>query len=458
LPAEGYQFELSLTSAQLKRLKAEDTKKLKVFVTFREQGKMIRREYAVKTITAVKTPTAPLEPALPPSVPSTPPLIIEQGSVVQGGQIPVARYEFKALFEAWEVRKLTIVNDTQNDGFDYDRNEANPVLKRAIVRYKNKDGLTLEKSNFFGADRAIISDLAIFVPRNSSATVEIMVELLTPQEFGPHYSGRTFRVGIQDIGNNGTTFDAIGLVSSDRDTSFTSAQISGAQSIPTQIVRKAVPRFSAVQTENNLISGDNKAYSLTVKAEGASVELSRLVFDVNESGLTAVDQAKVWRGSSLLQPEVRWDAGATSCFANTAQAGAGTGMNCAGAPMTNSKLIVVFSEPEIISKDETLTYTLNLNVQGAGTGSSLAVKLATGDEGTAPALTSAVPTTGFLFTGGADGLFATDADYRTEATAITDRNIIWSDRSAESHNAASDDYTNGYLLRTTLLPTFVLSR
>lgn len=394
----------------------------------------------------------------------------------------IARYNFVAQFEAWEVRKFTVVNDSQNDGFDYDLNENTSLIRRVMVQYKDKNGNTQQRITYFAGGRAILNNLNLFAPRDTESSVEVYAELMPFSELGSDYSGRTFRLGIQDIGNNGTSFEAIGLVSNNVDIGLNTINLSSGNSIKESIYRKAVPTISILSGNSQVLTpGQNDGLEFEVHAKGGSMSVGRLVFDVTQGGVSTLDQIQLLRDGATLtagtstsanQVYLMWDAGASSCFAQTVSAGAGTGMNCNGGTQSTAKLIVAFPYEEIISEGQKVKYRLRFSASGTSNGSLVSFKLAD-DDHEKLSIGGTVPTTGKLFNSGSGNeIFTSATDFFAEASSITNADIVWSDRSAAPHqyptttpaaspsisSTGSTDWTNGYLLNVTGLPSVAFSR
>lgn len=378
----------------------------------------------------------------------------------------VARYEFKSLLEPWVVKKLTVVNDTANDGFDPDSGEATDAVERVLVRYPNGSGALQVNAVPYSNGRAVFSGLDFYIPSRGTAMLELYVEAVDPAISGEQFSGKTFRMGIQEVSNNASTFEAVGQLSDTTIHSLASLQVTSS-SISESVVKAGVLDFALVGNQpRDLFNGENNVFDFTVSSKSAS--LGRLVFDVGQSGLTTVDGVKFTRNGTPLTAGdasqsgdvyLMWDSGPSSCFAQLAQSGASTGMDCNGAVAPSSKLIVAFSKEEIISG--ATTFGLSLNVAGVGAGDSVSVRLSHGDDFEKPILPDTDTLNGKIYNGGVNPeLFANPTDFAGEATSVTDRNIIWSDRSADLHrypglspaalpvsdSNSSSDWTNGYLL------------
>lgn len=391
----------------------------------------------------------------------------------------VAKYEFKSLYEPWVIKKLTVVNDKNNDGFNPNPSETTDAVDKVYIKYPDETGAIKIVSAPYANGKASFSGLDFYIPYQSSAYLELYVDTIDPKVYGQQFSGKTFRMGIQDSSNNSSTFEAVGQYS---DTTLNAPgqwlQFSS-QSINESVVKESVLTLAVTsQTSLNLLNGDNNLFDFTVTSGSAS--LGRLVFDVNQGGLTTLDGAKVYRNGQILtigdasqagDVYLMWDAGTTSCFAQLAQGGAGTGMDCNGNTSSSAKLILTFSKEEIISG--TTAYRISFNAGGVSSGDSVTVRLDIGDDFAKPVISGSDTLNGKIYNGGVGPeLFANPTDFASEATSITDRNIIWSDRSADSHNypsispsalptsdlGSSADWTNGYLLGLNGLSAVTSSR
>lgn len=390
----------------------------------------------------------------------------------------VARYEFKSLLEPWVVQKLTVVNDTANDGFDSDLGETTDAVERVLVRYPDALGALKIVAVPYANGKAAFSGLDFYIPSRGTAMLELYVEAVDPAIGGEQFSGKTFRMGIQEVSNNASTFEAVGQISDTTIHSLASLQVTSS-SINESVVKAGVLDFALVGDQPRaLFNGENNVFDFTVTSKSAS--LGRLVFDVGQGGLAAVGGVKFTRNGTPLTAGdasqfgdvyLMWDSGPSSCFAQLAQGGASTGMDCNGAVAPSSKLIVAFSKEEIISG--TTTFGLSFNVAGVGAGDGVWVRLSQGDDFAKPVMAGSDSLNAKIFNAGVDPeLFANPTDFASEATSISDRNIIWSDRSADLHaypglspaallvsNAASSaDWTNGYLLGLNALPAVISQR
>ncbi len=400
----------------------------------------------------------------------------------------VAKYRFNALRESFTVNKLTVMNDA---AAAFDTAVATNAVSQVTLKYPDINGVTQTKSASLTAGTATLSDLGFYVPKGDNKYIEIYADVNPMSAVGESLSGQTFRLGLQDTANTITTLEAVGTSSSTTVDTTAELTVSNASSVNTFLARKSVPTFAKSTTGTTLTNGETTLYQFTVTADSAgAVSMGRLVFDVTESGLTTLDQVKFYRDGTPLtagdqaavnQVYLMWvdtlaAAADLSCTAHTTQAT--NGMDCDTGIAASGTLIVSFPIEETVSAGQTRTYKLTANVAGATSGDSLGAKIATGDESTIVADSTAPTSTGEIHaTDGADAaneLFDLTGSFTNLAT--TARNIIWSDNSADTHVyhvvtaagtaddtapttgvAGSADWTNGYLLKVTNLAQNTLS-
>ncbi len=469
-----YTFNWTIPDNFFERHDFDQDSYFKIILRASVNGKLVRK-ISTKSLLYIQEPAA----AGPTSVLKTTATVEEAPEpekVIPTNAEFASRYSFEGFLEPWLIRKLTIVNDAENDGFEPDPSEISNVIETVYLRYPNEAGQTVEKSIAFTSYRAVFAGLDFYVPKNKPAYMEVWVKLNPPGQF----SGENFRLGLQETGNTASTFEAISQITSTTDNVMNFAP--SAYDVKEFVVRSGLPEFAVIgDTSRQLYSGDIEAYEFTFSA-ASNIGLSRLVFEVTQSGLTVIDQARILRNGNMLESGdagfannvyLMWDAGAVSCFAHTQQNGAGTGMDCNGGMTGTSKLIVAFNNEEQVNSTGTNTYKLRFNISGVSSGDQLIVRLEDGDDVDALNIGGTVNNTGTLFNNGAGNeIFGTATDWASEATTLTNRNIIWTDRSAELHRystitpgnppsvsaGSSADFTNGYLLKINTLPPVVWSR
>ena len=359
----------------------------------------------------------------------------------------VAKYRFKALREGFTVNKLTITNDTAlaADGFDKDATEATAAVSNITVKYPDINSVTQSKTSALSAGSTTLSGLGFYVPAGEDVYLEVYADVSSMAAVGAALSGQGFRLGLQDIDNTISTFEAVGTSSSSTE-NFLSAvpgvvtpRVNSSATVKNFVVRKTMPTFAKASGSTNLVNGENTMYGLTITADAAgSVGFARLVFDYSLS-VGAPATPKFYRGSTLITDATLTD--------------------------TGTEIIVAFDQEETVSAGSSKTYYLKATVAGAASGDSMTTSLGNGDESVVMAGLTAnmgkiyVAVTG-VFTAAANDL---------STLWVANRNIIWSDKSSDTHayptvaggtvtiGTGSADWTNGYLLKATELTSNTLS-
>ncbi|MBI5411741.1 S-layer homology domain-containing protein [Candidatus Peregrinibacteria bacterium] len=398
----------------------------------------------------------------------------------------VAKYRFRALQEAFHVNKLTVMNDLTTT---FGTAESTGAISKVTVKYTDADGVTQKASGALSGGSVALSGLDVYVPKGGDSFVEIYVDTVTRAAYGQGVSGLTYRLGIQETSNTSSTFEAVGASSSTTDNSGT---FSNSTSVKTYTIRQSKPTFTKVASSTTLINGENTLYAVTVAADAAGpISFGRLVFDVTTSGLTTagndVNTFKFLRGSTQIsssdvniyakdsadartQIELQAGAGLDALFLTTATAADGADGD--GVSDATVKVIVSFDEEETVSAGTSKTYYLKANVTGALSTDNITTRIATSDEDTALTGLSSTTNTNnnsvsndgrIQSTGAAtSGIFsAAVTDFRQ--LVGSNRNVIWSDKSADSHayatvasgsvttDTGSFDWTNGNLLKVSEL-------
>ncbi len=398
-------------------------------------------------------------------------MVIEEGTVSAGtSEAFVARYSFKANNEGFHVETVTIVNDITGDDLG-DEAESTPAIKNVVLKYPDKDGiLRTSTRSLDSSGKARFADLDFFAKRDDTTFFEVYVDLNKVSDVGESLSGETFRLGIQDTGNTSDSFRAVGDISGFvvgyGNTGNFSVENATAEPFT---VRKTVPGFSINSASESMKNGENTLLDYSIAASsGGSVGIARLVFEVvasdsNAAGLELGD-FKLYRGSSYLSDVTIYDG------TGGQDVGLGSGNTLADG---TSHVIVSFDQEETISSGDTENYSLRASISGSETNDSVSTRLALGDEQAPLSGLTAVnqENTGKIYVDGdaTAGIF-TNADTDLSQWLGTAKNIIWSDKSAESHlyptvaaglvtdNSGSADWTNGYLLDIVSLPDHVISK
>ncbi|MBN2306523.1 S-layer homology domain-containing protein [Candidatus Peregrinibacteria bacterium] len=410
----------------------------------------------------------------------------------------VAKYRFRANDEDFQVKKLTIANDNAatNAVFGNDL-DTGPAVASITLKYPDVNGVTQTKTNPLSGGTAKFAGMDFYVPAGEDAFLEVYANVNTAAAVGEALSGQSFRLGIQNINNDITTFEAIGQSSSTNlnfgDTGGAlgeTTKISNYTDISTFVVRKTVPTFANVSASESLANGIKTLMSFSVTADSAGpVSFGRIVLNVDQadSDDASLNTAnyQLYRGSSLLSTVNIYDSVGDLSAASLGGAAADQ----------NEDVIVSFNSEESVNAGSSQTYSLKALVSGADSDDSVTTTIVTGDEATPVAgiLGTAVCgnandkpcSTGNANTGQIYETAANEALFTASATEFSDtntanRNIIWSDKSAKNHaypaitagtvtapvsasdwNASNEgpyDWTNGYLLDITELEPHTLSK
>ncbi len=398
------------------------------------------------------------------------PLSIEEVNTPSGGsEVFVAKYAFQAVKEGFNVETVTVVNDITGDNLG-DQAEGTIAIKNVIIKFPNEAGELVTEVRSLGSDgKARFSGLSFYAERDKDSFFEVYADLNKVSDIGEILSGEVFRLGLQDINNDDNSFRAVGDITSNIIGYGASNRlaISGAQVQPFT-VRKSFPMFSMSSASENLKNGENTLISYDIAAGSAgSVGLARLVFEVNvydDNGANfSLSDFKLYRGSTYMNNVNIYDA----TGAQDLRLGMGGGLVDG-----TSFVIVTFDQEEIISAGDSNTYSLKAGVGNSENNDSVSTRIAQGDESTPLSGLTAVnqPNTGKIYVNGSAtaGIFTGTNDF--SQTLGSERNIIWSDRSAGPHlyptvsggvvtsNSGTTDWTNGTLLDITALTDHVISK
>ena len=186
------------------------------------------------------------------------------------------------------------------------------------------------------------------------------------------------------------------------------------------------------------------------------------VSDSNAANLSLSD-FKLYRGSTYIQNAMIFDGTGTQDI----RLGSGNSLTDG-----SSTVIVTFEQEETVGKGDSVTYSLRANVSGSEANDSISTRLAQGDEETALSGLTATnqPNTGKVYVNAdpMSGIFSGANDFFQTPGVV--RDIIWSDKSADSHlyptvsggaittDSGSDDWTNGYLLNISALSDHLITK
>lgn len=377
----------------------------------------------------------------------------------------VAKYRFRAENEAYEVNKLTIVNDLAGDFGD--AGVLTSAVSNVTLKFNDVNGVQQSAvSSLSGAGgTAKFAGLKFYVPQGKDSYLEVYADVNTKAAVGESISGKTFRLGLQNSGNDQNSFDAVGLSSSAKENFLgaPAASVSNSSSVNAFVVRTAIPVFANVSASTNLVAGGDKTLmSFSITPDGGSVSFGRLVFnvtlfDADAGGELALNTFKFYKGSTLIP----------STDVNIYDGG--NNMSDANDNMSAGIVIVSFDQEQIVS-GSSQTYSLKANVVGPQTNDSIDTKLAEGDESTPVSgltVNNGNDNTGRIYSANAnEGLITSGANDFADTVGAA-RNIIWSDGSADAHTyptatagptggtltsaSGTYDWTNGYRLGLTSL-------
>ncbi|MBU1682371.1 S-layer homology domain-containing protein, partial [Patescibacteria group bacterium] len=381
----------------------------------------------------------------------------------------VARYNFRGLYEGFNIQTLTVVNDVVGDNLGDDLSNS-PAIKNITIKYPDIDGMLQTRTSSFSANGSVkFANLDFYAQRNEDTFLEIYADLNSFSEIGESLSGEVIRLGLQNVNNSTSTFKAVGAISSNTLTFGSGMLILSGDTPDTFVVRKSVPSFSINDTDSNLLNGENVLIGFTITADDAgSIGFGRITFDVSVSDSAGADLAlsnfKFYRSSTYLDDEVNiYDA---TGIADVSPAGGGSISNGL------SSVVVSFNEEETVSAGSSSTYYLKAEAVSVNSSDQISSRIKTDDQ--AAMLTGLTANnnenTGRIYVNGdaTDGIFVNANDFCQ--TLDTARGIIWSDKSADNHSyptinacavtsgSGSYDWTNGYLLDVSSLPLVTISR
>lgn len=390
--------------------------------------------------------------------------------ITGSSQVHVARYRFHAQNEAYNIRKLTVINDATGA---FDTPVDTGAITNVTIRYTDYTGRqrVVGNGSLSGGTVTITpSPLGIEITRNGDVYVDILADVITRSGYGEDISGKTFRLGILDTFNGAspTLFEAIGIDSQVVMTN--NVTIQNGSAVNSYVVRTTKPTFAKLNSSQILASGENTLYAFTVSANaGGAVSFGRLVFDVTVNGLTDllddVGRFRLFRGATELTSEIRVSvagprnsnnyaqlvyAGTSAMDAPLSAINSADGLTSSGVANGTYKIIIAFAQEETISAGTLQNYYLRADVIGSSrVTDTITTRFSPGDEATG--VSGLTVNNGNSNTG---RIYELVSDF--QALISSARNIIWSDKSADSHsypvfnsrNFGSYDWTNGYLLKS----------
>lgn len=391
----------------------------------------------------------------------------------------VAKYRFHSLKEDFNVKKLTIVNDMAVDFGDVGAGTS--AVASIYLKFPDVNGVmqTSTTSSLDGATGAAkFAGLDFYVPAGEDAFLEVYANVNTKAAVGEIISGKSLRLGLQNWGNDITTFEAIGQSSSTNLNFDTVAGVknavpgltdlvSNSASVNPFVVRNSVPTFALINSSTSLTNSENTLFKFSVTADSAgSVSFGRLVFNVDMS-----DDA----GADLDLNNFKFTRG-TGGHITGANIWSGLGVNLIGAGAIGNvgdDVIVSFDQEETVDAGSTVQYSLKATGVNTFSRDSVVTSLNTSDETTelAGLTMNTNPNTGRVYAAAdaTNGIFTAAAADFSKLLGVN-RNIIWSDKSADAHAyptvaagvvttvTGSFDWTNGYLLKATDLNSQSLTK
>lgn len=378
----------------------------------------------------------------------------------------VASYNFKGINEGFVIDTITVVNDTTGSTLGDDP-VGTPAIKEVTLKFPNENGfLSVHSSALSNDGTARFSNLDFYVERDKDSFLEIYADLNEFSAVGPALSGETFRLGIQNVDNTTDTFRAVGAISGSTVT-FGAGATLGSSKVEPFTIRKSSPTLELTENTGTLIDGQNTLFDLEITAASSgSIGLGRFVVEVsvgdNDGVGISLSNFKLFGGSGLIQDVMIYDATGGQ---DISPVGGGT------LVIGQADVIISFDTEEIISINDTETYSLKATVTGSASGDSVSSLIADDETTQLSGLTASNnPNTGKIFVSGdaTAGIFTGDTDF--SRVLGTNKHFLWSDQSAQPHlyptvaagtvttDTGSDDWTNGYRLGISALDPVVLSK
>ncbi len=383
----------------------------------------------------------------------------DAGVIIAGASdVLVNKFRFHATKEDIKVTKLTILNNTTGlataDTPIVSDAQDTTAITNIKLKYTTGSGSATEtKVQSMSAWKATVSGMNFVVPKDGDGYLEIYVDATDMATWWNALSGKKLKLYIAEDNNSLYTEYVAQASSSTTNTIVPTNEAN----INAMTVRKSKPTFAKQSVSTTLRNGsDVEVFKVNVTAPSQwAVSLARLVYNISKSGNAAFTTVSLYRGSTKLTSTTITD-----------QAG-----NAVTSATPATQIVVLFTQEESIGAGSTNTYTLKIDtVTGVALSwDSLTVGLNNGDETTEPNIATAnngnTNTSNLLGSTVNHGLLT--AANKSVYTGNTTRNIVWSDKSSDSHaysttadettGSQSTDYTNGYLLKITDLTANTLS-
>ncbi len=324
-------------------------------------------------------------------------------NVIAGAtSVHVGRFDFAAANSAYTVQELKVKIPA----------DAATSVSNITLKYKNAAGveqtaiqaLTLSSGAQTHAT-ATFTGLTMHVPLNDSADIDVYVDVPTVSSGAK--SGAAISVSL-DAGEGFKAIDGAGTP----DTSLASSDVGSTDSsgYGAKYVKKSTPtlaRLSTGYTANTVASGIG-LFRFTVTADAAgAIDWREISFTISTTGTT-------------LSAFTLYDVTGTAVAVNSATAEATSGTSIAICPDASCTI----GEAQQVGAGSTKTYELRPGtvVDWGASGDQVTVQF--NDD------------TSAIVNAAASGLHA-------------GQDMVWSDRSANSHTTVTADWTNGYLVKDT---------
>jgi hypothetical protein len=312
-------------------------------------------------------------------------------------QQAVGKFNFAAANSSYTVNELKVKVPS----------DAATSVSSITLKYKNSSGVeqTISQalqlpSSVQGEATATFTGLSFYVPQNDSANVDVYVDVPTISSGAK--SGAAISVAL-DWNEGFKVTDGAGT----QTTTFGASDVNSAASgYGTKYVKKTVPtlaRLTTGYTANTVASGIG-LYRFTMTADAAgAVDWRKLSFNVSTTT------------GGMLSAWTLYDVTGSAVAVNTTAAEA-----VGGVVSIYPGVSSVNGEAQQIGAGSTKTYELRSGTVVWGSGASVTIS------------------------------FAEDTSAVTNLTSLTQTgNMIWSDRSSNSHTTVTSDWTNGYLVKDT---------
>ena len=311
--------------------------------------------------------------------------------------ITVGQFNFAASNSAYTVNNLAILVP----------NSAATSVTNVTVSYKDVNGTVKTATQALSVNAAMpyatatFTGLAMYVPMNDSANLDVMVG--TPTIASSATSGAAINVTL-DTGATTGTFQATNSAGS------TLAIVNSGTNIAsngTFYVRKSIPTIAVLPIAVGAVpTTGSPLYKFTVTADpSGAIEWTKFVFNVATTT------------ANITNAYITDDSTGTNLLDNNTTS-ASTTQTTITVDLTKNATQAQYQQ---VAAGATKTYDLYGTVGSYGaSGSSVTISLAS------------------------DGATAANA----AATSVNSgNNIVWSDRSANAHTISTSDWTNGYLLK-----------